>query len=449
MEEELAPIDANRVMSPRSKAVPKESAASRALWHGWEWVEAPAESEWGSGSTWQGAPAGSAAGGKGKGGQDAPARSSAGGKGKGGKDAPAGSSAGGKGKGAKRCRGGRREEGGWRRDPPAAQLRRRELEDCLQVACTLSPVEIRMRLSAELREELHLPADEDPTIAFVWQAAARGVKFTYRLRKGREYATAYLSDDDREKQHLGPEILHDVMTDWLSILEACGEDLAALRLPAFYGQVGQPTVLIPWYTRFVPGRLRSRAERSTAETASTAPAGSAAAPGSAAGPEPRITLRGTVAGDPPRAGSAARVGHEKPRTQHFVASIQDVRPSIRGKVDTALREKQMRFFKRGYHLHVETNGVSTERGAPQATGPAQDIGGSGRPGSEPYRIQRQVWNAPRGIRTLSGSPSVRLWGSSPGAGRLGALQPGDRRAGLGEDIWRCSDWTCVGKPSLV
>ena len=51
------------------------------------------------------------------------------------------------------------------------------------------------RLPLHWREELKLPIDGDPTIAFVSQAKARGVKFTYRMRKGREYATAYLMDE--------------------------------------------------------------------------------------------------------------------------------------------------------------------------------------------------------------------------------------------------------------
>ena len=112
----------------------------------------------GSGSTWQDAPAGSSAGGKGKGGQHAPAGSSAGGKGK-------------RGKGAKRSRGDTPAA------QPAAQPSRRKDDECLQVACKLTPAQIKQNLTPQRRKELQLPIDGDPTIAFVSQAKARGVKF--------------------------------------------------------------------------------------------------------------------------------------------------------------------------------------------------------------------------------------------------------------------------------
>jgi hypothetical protein len=56
----------------------------------------------------------------------------------------------------------------------------------LQVACKLTPVEIRQNLPPQWRKELQLRIDDDPTIAFVAQAKARGVKFSNRMRKGRE-----------------------------------------------------------------------------------------------------------------------------------------------------------------------------------------------------------------------------------------------------------------------
>ena len=71
------------------------------------------------------------------------------------------------------------------------------------------------------------------------------------------------------------DILHEIMTEWFDILEACGEDLTELRLPAFYGLECQPKQAIPWYKRVVIGRLSRPAAGSTAGAGSPASAGSA------------------------------------------------------------------------------------------------------------------------------------------------------------------------------
>ena len=318
----------------------------------------------GSGSTWQGAPAGGGQHGgywehrgqrSGSTWQDASAGSSAGGNGKGGQHAPAGSSAGGKGK---RGKGAKRSRGDTPAAQPAAQPSRRKDDECLQVACKLTPLEIRQNLLPQWRKELQLRIDDDPTIAFVAEAKARGVKFSYRMRKGREYATAYLIDETAGKPK---DILHEIMTEWFDLLEACGEDLTELRLPAFYGLEGQLKQAIPWYKRVVIGRLRSPAAGSTAGAGSTASAGSAdrVAPKT-------MTKNDSTAWVPSR-WSPSRPTDDRsmrPPTQYVVFRADDVSPSIRGDIDKMLQAKQILMFRRGYSLHISTTGITTqERGA--------------------------------------------------------------------------------------
>jgi hypothetical protein len=216
------------------------------------------------------------------------------------------------------------------------------------------------------------------------------------MRKGREYATAYLMDETPGKPK---DILHDIMTEWFAILEACGEDLNELRLPAFYGLEGQPKQAIPWYKRVVTGRLSRPAAGSTAGAGSTAPAGSA----------DRVAHQTMTKND-----STNR--SVRPPTEYFVFRADDVSPSIRGQIDKMLQAKQILLFTRGYSLHISTTGITQERGAPQATGPAQ-VEWKAWIRTIPDSAASLVWNAPRGIRTLSGSSSVRLWGSSTGAAR--------------------------------
>ena len=79
-----------------------------------------------------------------------------------------------------------------------------------------------------------------------------------------------------------------------------------------------------------------------------------------------------------------------------------------------LQAKQILLFTRGYSLHISTTGITQERGAPQATGPAQ-VEWKAWIRTIPESAASLVWNAPRGIRTLPGSSSVRLWGPSTGA----------------------------------
>ena len=180
--------------------------------------------------------------------------------------------------------------------------------------------------------------------------------------------------DDTAGEYYGSPVLFEVMTDWFSILEACGENLGALRLPAFYGQEGQPKVAVPWFECIVTGRLRRPAAGSTAAAGSAAPAGSAAASGtaaasgSAAGREPSAGRQPQRPLHGPRAGSAARVGR---KTVYVDVRVDDEGPSIRGQVDKDLRAKQLESFQTGYHLHISTTGLGTERGASQATGMAQ------------------------------------------------------------------------------
>jgi hypothetical protein len=61
---------------------------------------------------------------------------------------------------------------------------------------------------------------------------------------GREYATAYLMGEMPAEPK---DILHEIMMEWFDILEACGEDLTELRLPAFYGLEGQLKQALPWF----------------------------------------------------------------------------------------------------------------------------------------------------------------------------------------------------------
>ena len=378
----------------------------------------------GSGSTWQGAPAGSSADGGQHGGdwehrgqgsgstwQDAPAGSSAGGKGKGGQHAPAGSSAGSKGK---RGKGAKRSRGDTPAAQPAAQPSRRKDDECLQVACKLTPVQIRQNLPLHWRKELGLPIDGDPTIAFVSQAKARGVKFTYRMRKGREYATAYLMD---EMPGEPKDILHEIMMEWFDILEACGEDLTELRLPAFYGLEGQLKQALPWFKRLVKGQLHSPAAGSTAGAGSTASAGSAdrVAPQTMTKNDSFVPSRWL----PSRPTDGDR--SMRPPTQYVVFRADDVSPSIRGDIDKTLKAKQIMMFRRGYSLHVSTTGITTkdyeERGAPQANGPAQ-VEWKAWIRTIPESAASLVWNAPE----VSG-PCLGVhpfdWGSSTGVGAAG------------------------------
>ena len=257
---------------------------------------------------------------------------------------------------------------------------------------------------------LQVPIDGDPTIAFVSQAKARGVKLSYRMRKDREHATAYLMDETPGKPK---DILYDIMTEWFAILEACGEDLNELRLPAFYGLEGQPKQAIPWYERVVTGRLSRPAAGSTAGAGSTASAGSAdrVAPQTMTKNDSFVPSRWL----PSRPTDGDR--SMRPPPQYVVCRADDVSPSIRGDIVKTLKAKQIMMFRRGYSLHVSTTGITTkdyeERGAPQANGPAQ-VEWKAWIRTIPESEASLVWNAPRGSRTLSGSSSVRLRGPSTG-----------------------------------
>jgi len=275
-----------------------------------------------------------------------------------------------------RSRGGKGGGGKGRKgSKPPVVLGRRSEEACLQVACTVRPAQINGIMSVADRLELGLPAEGDVVKAFVDAAADRGVKFTYRMRNGREYASAYLSDDAGDKR-----LLHQVMSDWLTLVAACGEDLNALTLPAYYGihgQGGSPPngEAIPWFERIVKGRLQRRDQ-------------------AAASAEPH-----TGAEEQPAASDS-------------------------------LVKRQMRLWKRGFHLKISTAGEGQmEQRVPRVAGGHGEREPKGR-GWEPPQLPAIPAHPPRSPDLAWEGPcdivwflaacslhscSARAWDSSPGA----------------------------------